>query len=241
MNGKAIVGTGPKGADVVAVGMTFNTAMQDRAILIFDNVMAPKGYAYLLIHEGYGTMATVLYREYRRADACFNKLLSFLKERMTLDIRNEKKFGGYGNFFMLDTQTYHKKICIGETAGFQDCLWGFGMRYAMRSGYLAAKSIIDSCDYDTAWRRELKPMLEISLVNRYLFEKLGDGGYRYMVKKFGKGNTRELLRRHYNPSAFKHLILPFAKRSYESRVRDKSCNHENCACVWCRCGEKVCA
>jgi AhpD family alkylhydroperoxidase len=39
---------------------------------------------------------------------------------------------------------------------------------------------------------------------------------------------------------YKHLLLPLAKKRYESRVKDKSCNHEDCACVWCRCGVAAC-
>lgn len=47
------------------------------------------------------------------------------------------------------------------------------MRYAILSGYLAAKSLIEGSDYDMLWKRGLKPMLETSLINRYLFEKGG--------------------------------------------------------------------
>ncbi len=239
-NGKAIVGTGPKGGDVIAVGITFNTAMEDKAVVVFDDNIAPKGYAYLLVNQGYGTMVTVLYREYRRGDEYFGKMIRFFKDNMELDINNERKFGSYGNFFIRDTQIYHKKLYIGESAGFQDCLWGFGMRYAILSGYLAAKSFMDGLDYDLLWKRQLKPMLETSLVNRYLFEKVGHAGYRYLTKKFTEGNTCDFLRKHYNPSLLKHLLLPLAKKKYESRVKDKNCSHEDCSCVWCRCGEKAC-
>jgi flavin-dependent dehydrogenase len=238
--GKAIVGIGPKGADAIAVGITFDTAMDDRAVVVLDDNIAPKGYAYLLVNQGYGTMVTVLYRQYRRGDVCFENMMRFFKANMELDIRNERKFGCYGNFFLRDTQVYHKKLYIGESAGFQDCLWGFGMRYAILSGYLAAKSFIDDSDYDNLWKKELKPMLETSLINRYLFEKFGHSGYRYMTRKFAEGNPRRFLLRHYNHSTLKRLLLPFAKRRYESRVKDKNCNHEDCACVWCRCGDSIC-
>lgn len=239
-DGRAIVGTGPKGGDAIAVGITFNAAMEDLAVVVFDDNIAPKGYAYLLINQGYGTMVTVLYREYRRGNEYFEKMLRFFNDNMGLDIKNEKKFGSFGNFFIRDTQIHHKKLYIGESAGFQDCLWGFGMRYAILSGYLAAKSFIDGSDYDALWKRQLKPMLETSLINRYLFEKIGHAGYRYLTNKFARGNPCDFLRRHYNPSFFKQFLLPFAKRKYESRVKDKNCNHEDCTCVWCRCGEKAC-
>ncbi|MBI5639992.1 MAG: NAD(P)/FAD-dependent oxidoreductase [Nitrospirae bacterium] len=239
-DGKAIVGTGPKGADAVAVGITFNTSMEDQAVVVLDDGIAPKGYSYLLVNQGYGTMVTVLYREFRRENEYFERMLNFFKANMDMDINNGKRFGCYGNFFLRDTQIHHDKLYTGESAGFQDCLWGFGMRYAILSGYLAARSFIDGSTYDTLWKRDLKPMLETSLINRFLFERIGHAGYRYLTKRFAQGSPCGFLRRHYNYSFFKHLLLPFAKRRYESRVKDRNCNHENCTCVWCRCGEKAC-
>ncbi len=238
-NEKAIVGTGSKGADVIAVGSTFNTEMKNSTIVIINDSFAPKGYAYLLVNNGYGTMATVLYREYRRGDEYFEKMKRFIKDNVELDIKNEKKFGGYGNYYLRDTQIHNNKFYIGEAAGFQDGLWGFGMKYAILSGYLAAKSFIDGSDYDVLWKRDLKPMIETSIVNRYLFEKFSSVGYRYIAKKAGKGNPCDFLGKHYNSSLVKRLLLPVAKRKYKSRVKDKNCNHEDCSCVWCRCGEKA--
>ena len=239
-DGKAIVGTGPKGADAVAVGITFETKMKDQAFAVLDDNIAPKGYAYLLVNQGYGTMVTVFYREYRRENEYFDRMMRFFKDTLNPDIQNERKFGCYGNFFIWNTQVHHKKLYVGESGGFQDCLWGFGMRYAILSGYLAAKSLIEGSDYDMLWQRELKPMLETSLINRFLFERFGHSGYRYLARKFAKGNPCDFLRKHYNYSFFKHLLLPIAKKKHESKVKDTNCNHENCTCVWCKCGESAC-
>jgi len=238
LGGKAIVGTGPKGVDAVAVGITFNTKMQDRAFVVLDDNIAPKGYAYLIVKQGYGTMATVLYREFKKADDYFEKTLAFFRDKTALDIENRKKFGGYGNFFIRNRQTRNGKLYVGEAGGFQDCLWGFGMRYSMLSGYIAARSFIEGADYDALWQRELRPMLETSLTNRYLFERIGHAGYRYLIKRFGSGDPAKVLRKHYNPSLLKRLLLPLAKRTYESSVKDLSCSREDCSCLWCRCGTR---
>jgi len=238
---EAIIGTGPKGADAVAVGITFDTEMEDQAAVILDDDIAPKGYAYLLVNQGSGTMATVLYRHYRRDDECFEKMLRFFKANLELDMRNERSFGYYGNFFLRDTQMHNGKLYVGDSTGFQDCLWSFGMRYAIFSGYLAASSFMEGSDYDSLWKRDLRPMLETSLVNRYLFEGFGHPGYRYLVRKFADGNPCGFLFGHYNNHPLKRLLLPLARGRYESRVKDRNCNHEDCTCVWCRCGEKSCA
>ncbi len=64
------------------------------------------------------------------------------------------------------------RLLIGERGGFQDYLFGFGMRYAFLSGHLAAQSIIQGTDYESLIKKELLNMMKSSLVNRYLYEKL---------------------------------------------------------------------
>lgn len=216
--GRAIVGTGPARANVVAVGITFDTTADDLAAVAFGDDLAPGGYAYLLVNRGCGTLATVLYLHYRRGNECFERTKRFFAEGSGLAIRNEKRFGSFGDFFISGPRTEGGKLHVGEAAGFQDFLWGFGLRYAMVSGGLAARSVIEGTDYDALWKRQFRPMLETSLVNRYLFEKLGKAGYRYLTKKFAGGDPCGYLRRHYNGPFFKRLLLPVAKRGCRKRL-----------------------
>ena len=210
--GRVIVGTGPKSADAIATGITFRTSMENTAAVVFDNDFAPKGYAYLLVHEGHGTLATVIYRDFHREAACREKVIEFFRKELGVTFRNERQFTSYANFFLRDSQVEENRLYVGESAGFQDFLWGFGMRYAVLSGYLAARSIIDGTDYDTLWKEQLKPMLQTSLVNRFLLELGGNTGYRWLTRKFQDGNPCEFLRRHYNHSFIKNLMLPLARR-----------------------------
>ncbi len=212
---KTIFGTGSKRADFIATGIIFDTGTENLAVVLFNDEIAPKGYAYLLINNGFGTMATVIYKDYKNTTKYFKNMINFFQNNKNIDIKNEKRFGGCGNFFIRDTNADDKKIYVGESAGFQDYLWGFGLRYAIVSGYLAAMSIIKGSDYDSLWKKEIKPMLETSLVNRYLIEKFGDLGYRYIAKKFAEGDPCNFLKRNYNPSFLKSLLLPIAKRRYK--------------------------
>ncbi|HDH06173.1 MAG TPA: hypothetical protein ENH01_10790 [Nitrospirae bacterium] len=197
------------------MGITFKTSMEDTTAVIFDDNIAPKGYAYLIVNQNCGTMAAVLYRDFKKGNECLKRMIRFFRDNMGVDIKNEKKFGGFGNFFLRDTQIHEDKLYIGEAAGFQDGLWGFGMKYAILSGSLAAKSMINGSDYNMLWKRDLKPMIETSFVNRYLFEKVGHAGYRYLAKKFTAGSPCDFLRRHYNPSPLKQLLRPIVSRKYK--------------------------
>ena len=64
--------------------------MKDQAIVVLDDNITPKGYAYLLVNQGYGTMVTVLYREYRREKEYFERIMIFFKDHIDMDIKNEK-------------------------------------------------------------------------------------------------------------------------------------------------------
>ncbi|MHB1661777.1 MAG: NAD(P)/FAD-dependent oxidoreductase [bacterium] len=213
--GQTIMATGPGRIDFVALGITFETESKDQAVVAFNDKIAPKGYAYLITNGGCGTMATVIYEDYKNGKKYFKDMLDFFKNNKNIHIKNGRKFGGCGNFLIKDSNSYSEKIYVGESAGFQDFLWGFGLRYAILSGHLAAKSIISDIDYDFLWKKEIKPMLETSLVNRYLFEKFGDKGYRYLAKRFAKSDPCDFLKRNYNPSFWKNLLLPAAKSRHQ--------------------------
>ena len=237
-----IIGIGPRAADAIAKGIVFNTNMEDIAAAILDDRLAPKGYAYLLIHRGKATMATCMFKDFKREKECFERTVeTFKKVFPKLNMTDAKEFGGYGNFFFDKPVFENGKYYIGEAAGLQDCLWGFGMRYAMTSGYLAAKALIENKDYEALVRDNLIPMQKASLVNRFIFEMLGNNGYRYCINYLAGGNAMEKIKKQYNPSFLKTLLYPVASWRYKSRLVDKGCHGEGCACVWCRCRkEEVC-
>jgi flavin-dependent dehydrogenase len=98
--------------------------------------------AYLLINKGRATLATVIYRDFANEKAYFEKTLKAFQQLVRLQMKNAREFGGYGNFFLRPTAVEGRKLYLGESAGFQDALFGLGMRYAMMSGFLAARSVI---------------------------------------------------------------------------------------------------
>jgi len=235
-----IVSIGPRAADAIAKGILFDTTMGDMAAAILDDRLATKGYAYLLIHNGKGTLATCMFRDFKREREYFERTVeTFNKIFPSLDITNKKEFGGYGNFFIGKPHYENGKYYTGEAAGLQDCLWGFGLRYAMVSGYLAAMSIIESSDYVSLLKKELLPRQRISLVNRFIYECLGNRGYTFFINWLAKGDTVTKARRQFNPSRWKMLIYPLARWWHKSSLVDKGCHSEDCTCVWCKCKKEL--
>lgn len=234
-----ISGTGPKAADIIAKGIVFKTTLKNNFIVFVDNKVAPKGYAYLLVNNGKATFATCMFEDFRNERKYFDRSLSLLNSVLNIDIIEPKEFGGFGNFFNDPVISKNKRILyVGENAGFQDALWGFGIKYAMLSGYYAAQSIIHKNDYNDLCKKHLLPKFQTSIANRWLFAHLYNTGYNLLINKL---RTMEdvipALTRHHNTSYSKQLVYKIAKRWYKTRFKDKQCMHKNCDCVWCRHGK----
>lgn len=90
-------------------------------------------------------------------------------------------------------------------------MWGFGMRNAMVSGYLAAKSIIEKKDYEILAKEYFKNKLKASVVNRYLWDNFSKGNYVYILNKIKKSkNILNLLKSYWNYNILQRIIFPFA-------------------------------
>ena len=236
---KAILGTGPKAADAIAKGMVFRTSLDDIFIGFIDDKIAPKAYAYLLVNDGKATFATCMFEDFQNEKIYYERALRALNTVIDIDINEPEEFGGFVNFFNEPKISKDNRILyVGENAGFQDALWGFGIKYAMLSGYYAAESIINNQDYKKLCEINLLPKLKTSLANRWLFAHLYNPGYTFILNKLKTmDDVIPALKKHYNTSMSKKLVYQIAKRWYKTRLIDKQCMHENCDCVWCRHGK----
>ncbi len=237
----AIIATGPRRADGIAVGIVFETDHPDIAAGFLSDQIAPKAYAYLLVKERHATIATCLRRDFKNSERYLRAAIDWVKSLYPIEIRNPTRFGGYGNFYTRPSCRIENRYYVGECAGFQDALWGFGMRFAIESAYLAAISLIQGSDYDHLWKQHIAPRHHTSLVNRFLWEKLGHHGYRWVIRKLG--STPQLdttLRQQVNPCAWKSALFPFVNRWAENLSRKLACHEPGCTCIWCEChNEKV--
>ncbi len=229
-----IVSIGPRRLDVMARGMVFKTGMNDLAATILDDRLAPKGYAYLLIHNGLATVASCIFNDFKDGKACFERTVEAFEDLFPgLDIIEPKEFAGYGNFTFGSAFYESGRYYVGEAAGLQDCLWGFGIKYAVLSGYIAARCILEGADYTARIKKELMPLKRASLVNRFFYERFGDSGYKNFIRTLASGETRERLRELYNSSLTKSLAYPMVKLRYKSLFAPAGCGEKECTAVWC--------
>ena len=95
-------------------------------------------------------------------------------------------------------------------------MWGFGMRYAITSGVLAAKSILGEGDYESEVRKNLVPLIKISATNRFLMNRMGDNGFKMVARYWmrdqrKKGDGLEFMRWVYTPGIFRRMLWPVTK------------------------------
>ncbi len=238
MTGQGVLAAGPRAADAIAVGYHFETELNDGAWVICDDNLAPQGYAYLLIMNGKGTVKSCMFTHFKEEKLYVKRTVEAFQQLVGLKMINPQPHGGTGNFHIPKSAYSGMHPLVGEQAGFQDTLWGFGMRLAISSGVLAAKSLLNNQNYDILWKKELKPQMETSIVNRALFSLLGNRGYGWFLRRqIANPDIREVLRTQYRSSFYKKLLLPWGKWRYQSLRNDESCNHIDCHCVWCREGK----
>ncbi len=233
-----IVAEGPHRSDVIATGYVFETSAADGIYTAMSDRLAPKGYAYLLVHKERGTLATCMFDDFHHDCHYLERTVDFFREKTGIQMKDPRRFGGSGNVFFAGLARKGNVLYVGESAGFQDALWGFGMRYALLSGHLAAKAWLSGHPeiYDYLWRNRLGGLLRASMVNRYFFGKLGNWGYAAFLKGIWRADDpRQWLRRRYSMSWKKSACYPLVRLAYRSRFRGGICIKEGCDCTWCRC------
>ncbi len=207
-----IVATGPEHKRVMAVakGVTFKTNHKDIIVGLVNDELAFRAYSYLIIAKGYGCLCSSVGGDLKRIGECFEKTKRFFEKKYRLKIKNGKKVGGVATFSFNQKYKSGKTLYVGEAAGLQDFLWGFGMRYAITSGYLAAQSIINKWDYEKVIHKRFKNKLKAGIVNRFLWEKLNRNEYKGVI------DHSEALKNHIyslnNYNIIQRVISPLAVR-----------------------------
>jgi flavin-dependent dehydrogenase len=210
---------GPPAATGIVSGYTFRTERAFLCVCLLHEDYAPGGYVYLNIAGGHGTLATVLMHSFPKAKRCLEEAREALCSRFRFDMREERSFGGIGHFRLPSREPRHP-LEVGEAGGFQDLLFGFGIYYALLTGCLAARSILERESYSALWHRELDASLRAGLANRLLFEMSGRFGFRYLIREATRSGPQAFLERWYRLSLAKRLLFPFARAWAGRRFAD---------------------
>jgi flavin-dependent dehydrogenase len=216
-----IIATGPRGRPIFAVGkgIVFRTDAPDMAIALMNDEAALKGYSYLLITRGYGCLSTATFDDFSTARKRLESARTILIDGLALRITDPRPVGGIGHFSCRPRFQVGSTLYVGEAAGLQDLLWGFGIRSAMRSGYLAAKCLLEGRDYSQAAAALFGRQMKASLVNRFLWETLRHGHYRILMAALKRGGPIAIMRSFYRYNPLQQVLYPFARLFIRRRYR----------------------
>ena len=218
-----VVATGPHKHErfAAAQGIVFQTELDDMVLCLVNDEAALKGYSYLLVADGTATMTTVLFDRFKNLKTCFRETVKTYLQLLNLDIKNPKKIGGVGSFSTKNIYCEDGRLYTGEAAGLQDLLWGFGVKNAVKSGYLAAKSIITGENYDKTARKYFNNRLKASLVNRFLWEKFATFNYSLILNHIHKSDDHLKYLNNLHKFNFLHkIIYPFALMYMRNRYEN---------------------
>ena len=214
-----IIATAKKEPSFIGTGVTFPIDHPDKVIVLFDDRFSLKMYTYFTVNDQVGQLVVLNPPQIKDHKARLDLSIKRFEEILNVKIATiSHRFAATGSFYFLKNAIVDGRYYVGEAAGFQDCLSGFGMMYAFKSGYHAAQSIIYNDDYNRRWQADMLKPMEISIGNRFVFEKLSNDGYEkyvdllnnpnpVIVKLLGGADLQSLLKKLYN-YPFSYLLRP---------------------------------
>ncbi|MEK7285725.1 MAG: NAD(P)/FAD-dependent oxidoreductase [Nitrospirota bacterium] len=227
-----IVATGPTRADGLAKEMCFLTDHPNIVWVLFDKTISPGGYAYLFVHEGEATLGCAITRDLPQINRYFDAALARFLEITPFTIQSKKTGYSFMDFSLKQSAIHDQKLYVGEAGGFQDYLFGLGLRYAIMTGHFAAQSFISSENYDRLWKEAFGNAQEVSLVNRALYESGGNAGLSHFVRQAEGRDFKAYLAKWHAPSFWKSALFPIVKQLWRKET-SHTCTHPFLE-HWCR-------
>tara|TARA_B100000959_G_scaffold287558_1_gene373993 strand:+ start:5941 stop:7203 length:1263 start_codon:yes stop_codon:yes gene_type:complete len=219
-----IVAAGPRESSAVAFGEIFHTDHPNHVTFQLNDKLAPGAYSYLIIIDGIGLICTCLWRQQRKSGRYLNETIAWYEQHYDLNRKPIKRVGGKGDFGLPTKYMHEGRYYVGEAGGLQDFMWGFGMRYAITSGVLAAKAVLGECDYEAEVRRRLVPLVRASAINRFLMNRVGNRGFKMVARYWmrdqrRKGDGLAFMQWLYKPGLGRRMIWPIVRLGMLSRKK----------------------
>ena len=211
-----IIAAGPKESSAIAFGEIFHTDHPNHVSFQLNDKLAPGAYSYLIIIDGIGLICTCLWRQQKKSSRYLTETIAWYEEHYELNRRPIKRVGGKGDFSLPDRYIHEGRYYVGEAGGLQDFMWGFGMRYAITSGALAAHSIMERCDYEKEIRGRLVPLVRASAINRFLMNRVSNRGFKMVATHWVRDEKRHgdglhFMKWVYQPGIFRRALWPVVK------------------------------
>lgn len=178
-----ILGSGPNPSDVFAIekGILFKTDGPDISVALIHPDAAPGGYAYLLVHQGEGVLCSVLFNEFHSVGSALSAATQIFQRDYPMSMDAIRPIGGIGALSLDRFGTDDGERRVGEAAGLQDFLFGFGIRNAMVSGALAARSWLEERDHFDAQQSRFEEAMRCGPVARRLWARWSGPLFRPLV------------------------------------------------------------
>jgi len=184
------IANGAKEPDYIVTGITFPFDHPDKAITLFDDRLSLGMYSYFIVDDNLGEIASINPADRKDHKARFDLTVKRFEEILNFKVSTiTYRFAAPASLSFFKNAKINNQCFIGEAAGFQDCLAGFGMMYALKSGYHAAQSIIRKEDYNRLWQADMLKPMAVSRTNRFLFKRLSNDGYEKLVKMLDSQNS----------------------------------------------------
>src|SRR3989304_4511705 len=107
----------PGAGDALAVGYHFDPAMPEGFWVICDDDLAPKGYAYLLVMRGKGTLMSCMFLGFKQERRYVERTVEAFRRLVGLEMKNPRLHGGVGNFRLPASALAGTHPVAGEEAG----------------------------------------------------------------------------------------------------------------------------
>jgi flavin-dependent dehydrogenase len=208
-----IIATGPRSRRPYAIcrGFVFRTDAPDLAVALLDDRAGLKGYSYLLVSNGQGCLCTSLWSQFRRVHDCLAEARRQLLTRWPVRVEDERPVGGWVHFSGRPSWSQDGALVVGEAAGLQDFLWAFGLRAALRSGLLAAHTLLCDEDYASLAAERFGGFIKGGIVNRFLWEVGRFGRYRAPMAALRWRGAGRLMHDFYRYNRLQRFLYPIAR------------------------------
>jgi len=213
-----IIATGPQKPTFIATGIKFRFKHPDKSIVLLDEKFSLKFYSYFIVNDDIGEIVCVNPVGITDFQTRLNLAIETFERILDAKMENiGESFSASINFDLLQKATIKDRCYIGEAAGFQDFLAGFGMVYGFRSGYQVAKSIIEGLDFDRLWKKDFFKPLRISSNNRAFYERMSNDHFEKIISMLNSRNL--VIKRLRGGDDFQYIMRKLYNHSISSFLR----------------------